>query len=108
MNHHSLTMELEMPDQRQPSFALIRFNRNTYESGGVMVVVRGRPAAEEVLQDFEWGQSENDRYSGWGYFLEESDLDPGIDAQKATKLRQMQLDLRESKSRPSHSRTFLV
>lgn len=107
MNDQSLAMELEMPDQRQPSFALIRFNHNTYESGGVMAVVRGRSAAEKLLRDFEWGQTENDRYSGWRYFLEESDLDSGIDAQKATKLRQMQLDLREAKSSPSQSQTIL-
>jgi hypothetical protein len=108
MNHQSLSMELEMPDQRHRSFALIRFNHKTYESGGVMAVVRGRCAAEKLLRDFEWGQTENDRYSGWRYFLEESDLEPGIDAQKATKLRQMQLDLREAKSSHSQSQIILA
>jgi hypothetical protein len=33
-----------------PSFALTRFNHNTYESAGVMSVVRGRSAAEKLLQ----------------------------------------------------------
>ena len=96
-----------MPDQPEPSFALICFNHNTYQSGGVMAVVRGRSAAEKLLQDFEWAQTQNDRYSGWRYFLEESDLDPGIDAQEATNLRQMQLDLREAKS-PSQSQSILA
>ena len=68
-----------------PSFALTPFNHNTYESDDVMSVVRGRSAAEKLLQGFEWGQTGNDRCSGWRYFLEEADLDPGIDAQKTNE-----------------------
>jgi len=77
---------------------LIRFNLKTYESAGVMAVVRGHAAAETLLRDFEWGQNEEDRYAGWRYFLEESELEAGMDAGRATKLRQLQLDRREAKS----------
>ena len=33
-----------------------------------------------------------------GYFLERTDLKPGMDPEKATKLRQARLDIRESRS----------
>jgi hypothetical protein len=104
----SLVWSFEMPDQRHCPFALIRFNRNTYKSGGVMAVVRGRSAAEEALRNFEWEQDEKDRQAGWRFFLEESDLEPGIDATKATILRQAQVDRREAKSCALHSRTANV
>jgi hypothetical protein len=103
-----LVWSFEMPDQRHCSFALIRFNRNTYKSGGVMAVVGGRSAAEEALRNFEWEQDDNDRREGWRFFLEQSDLEPGIDATKATTLRQAQLDRREAKSCAPHSRPALV
>jgi hypothetical protein len=51
-----------------------------------------------MLDDFEGGQSKEDRYAGWRYFLETTDLRPGINAQKATILRQRSLEVRESKA----------
>ena len=82
-------------------FAIIRFNEKTYVSGGVVAIVKGAEGAQRTLNDFEWCQSQEDRSSGWRYFLEESDLQPGTDPAKATKLRQLQLDLHESQaSRP--------
>jgi hypothetical protein len=104
----SLVRSFEMPDQRHCSFALIRFSHNTYKSGGVMAVVRGRSAAEEALRNFEWEQDDKDRQAGWRFFLEESDLEPGIDSTKATTLREAQLDRREAKSCALHSRQALV
>jgi hypothetical protein len=73
-----------------------------------MAVVRGRSAAEEALRNFEWEQDDKDRQAGWRFFLEESDLDPGIDSTKATTLREAQLDRREAKSCALHSRQALV
>jgi len=70
----------------------------TYESGGVMAVVKAHAAAEHLLRDYEFGQSEQDRHNGWRYFLEETDLLPGMDADEATKLRQARLERRESES----------
>jgi hypothetical protein len=87
-----------VPEKSKPVFAIICFNRRTYVSGGVVAVVAGKAAAEKRLQEFSYGQSEEDRYAGWCYFLEESDLTPGIDAEQATRLRQARLDRLESEA----------
>jgi len=83
-------------DHLKSSFAIIRFNSRSYESGGVMAVVKAHAAAEHLLRDCEFGQSEQDRHNGWRYFLEETDLLPGMSADEATKLRQARLERRES------------
>jgi hypothetical protein len=86
----------DMADHLQSSFAIIRFNSRTYESGGVMAVLQVHTAAENLMRDYEVGQCEEDRYNGWRYFLEETDLAPGMNAEDATKLRQVRLERRES------------
>jgi hypothetical protein len=85
-------------DHLKSSFAIIRFNSRTYQSGGVVAVVKAHAAAEHLLKDYEFGQSEQDRHNGWRYFLEETDLLPEMDADEATKLRQARLERRESES----------
>jgi hypothetical protein len=50
------------------------------------------------LAYFEGAQSNEDRNAGWRYFLERTNLKPGMDPEKATKLRQTRLDVRESRS----------
>jgi hypothetical protein len=82
-------------DHLKSSFAIVRFNSRTYESGGVMAVVKAHAAAEHLLRDYEFGQSDQDRHNGWRYFLEETDLVPGMSADEATKLRQARLERRE-------------
>ena len=47
------------------------------------------------MRDYVFGQSEEDRYNGRRYFLEETDLAPGMNADEATKLRQVRLERRE-------------
>jgi hypothetical protein len=84
--------------QSKAAFAIIRYNFRTYESGGVMAVIKGRGNAETKMGHFEGGQSKEDRNVGWRYFLERTDLKPGMDPEKATKLRQERLDIRESRS----------
>src|SRR6266516_4286755 len=59
---------------------------------------RSHAAAEHLLRDYEFGQSDQDRHNGWRYFLEETDLVPGMSADEATKLRQARLERRESES----------
>jgi hypothetical protein len=54
-------------DHLKSSFAIIRFNSRTYQSGGVMAVVKAHAAAEHLLKDYEFGQSEQDRHNGWRY-----------------------------------------
>lgn len=90
--------KLKMRNHSEHSFAIIRFNEKTYLSGGVMAVVNGSESAQKTLNDYEWCQSQEDRSSGWRYFMEETDLQPGIDPSKATKLRQLRLDLQESQA----------
>ena len=80
------------------SFALVRYNARTYDSGGVMAVVKGRTEAETLLKQFERSQNSLDRDAGWRYFLEKTDLKAGMDPAEATKLRQAHLDLRESQA----------
>ena len=87
-----------MKNNSECSFAVIRFNEKTYMSGGVMTVVKGPESGQRALNDFEWCQTQEDRSAGWRYFLEETDLRPGIDPEKATKLRQLRLDLQESQA----------
>ena len=53
-----------MADHLKSSFAIIRFNSRTYESGGVMAVLKAHSAAEHLMRDYEFGQSEEDRYNG--------------------------------------------
>ncbi len=61
-----------MQDDSKGSFAIIRHNVRTYESGGVVSVVKGRTSAETALMQFERGQSSDDRHLGWRYFLEKN------------------------------------
>jgi hypothetical protein len=83
-------------DKSKASFAVVRFNEQTYESGGVVAVVQGIEAAQKALTACGLQQSEQNRMAGWRYFLEKTNLRAGMDPEKATKLRQMKLDLQES------------
>ena len=85
-------------DESKASFAIIRHNIRTYESGGVVLVVRGKQNAEIRVKQFEAAQGSDDRHAGWRYFLEVSDLKAGMDPAQATQLRQMKLEIRESQA----------
>ena len=87
-------------DESKASYAIIRHNIRTYESGGVVLVVKGRENAEIRVKHFETGQSSEDRHAGWRYFVEKSDLKAGMDPAEATNLRQMKLEIRESQAQP--------
>jgi len=87
-----------MSIESKGSFAVIRYNLRTYESGGVMAVIRGRENAETILKRFEQTQNSSDHHAGWRYFLEKTDLRPGMDPTEATNLRQMRLEMRESQA----------
>jgi hypothetical protein len=80
------------------SYVVIRHNVRTYESAGVVEVVKGRTNAESTLKKFENNQSSADRHEGWRYFLEKSNLKAGTDPTEATELRQAELESRESKA----------
>jgi hypothetical protein len=73
----------------------------------VVAVVRGKQNAESKLRSFEAAQISSDRDEGWRYFIEKSDLKAGIDPAEATKQRQSQLEMRESKAmQPPNTHTF--
>jgi len=87
-----------MRSKSTAAFAIIRYNLLTYEPGGVMAIVKGRGKAEATVAQFESEQTREDRFAGWGYFLEKTDFPPGMDPQKATSLRQTRMDVIESKA----------
>jgi hypothetical protein len=87
-----------MPDESKFSFAVIRYNFRTYAAGGVMAIIKGRSQAEAAIAQFEAGQTGEDRQEGWRYFLERTDLKPGMDPAEATNLRQSRLEIRESQA----------
>ncbi len=85
-------------DELKASYVVIRHNVRTYESAGVVEVVKGRQNAESTLKNFEAEQSSADRHEGWRYFLEKSSIRAGTDPVEATELRQAELESRESKA----------
>jgi hypothetical protein len=85
-------------DEIKASYVVIRHNVRTYESAGVVEVVKGRTNAESTLKGFEDNQSPADRHEGWRYFLEKTTLKAGTDPAEATVLRQAELETRESKA----------
>jgi len=50
------------------------------------------------LKKFEECQTSADRHEGWRYFIEKTDLKPGMDPAQATHRRQTDLEIRESKA----------
>jgi len=80
------------------SYAIIRHNIRTYQSAGVLAVVRGKQRAESELKNFEDAQDSLDRHAGWRYFIEKTDLKAGTDPVEATQRRQAELERRESKA----------
>jgi len=58
--HQPIVVSEGMADHLKSSFAIIRFNSRTYESGGVMAVVNAYTAAEYLMRDYEFGQCEED------------------------------------------------
>lgn len=85
-------------DESSASYAIIRHNVRTYQSAGVVEVVRGKQHAESALQKFETYQSSADRHEGWRYFFEKTEMKAGTDPAKATDVRQAELDQRELKA----------
>jgi hypothetical protein len=84
-----------MTDKTESSFAIVMFNEHTYRPGEVVAVVKGMTAAQRILAEFILWQTPQNRREGWRYFLEKSDLEPGMDPSKATRLRQTRSDLQE-------------
>ena len=67
-------------------------------SAGVVEVVRGQLNAAATMRRFEDCQTSEDRHAGWRYFLEETELKPGMDPKQATQQRWADLETRESRA----------
>lgn len=78
------------------SYLIIRHNVRTYESGGVVEVVRGKQRADAALKCLEDSQRSADHTEGWRYFCEKTNLKAGMDPARATHLREADLEIRES------------
>lgn len=85
-------------DHVTESYAIIRHNIRTYQSAGVLAVIRGKHRAESELKKFEDSQDSSDRHEGWRYFIEKTNLKAGTDPAEATQRRQAELEGRESKA----------
>jgi hypothetical protein len=62
----------------------------------VVEVVKGRQNAEAALKKLAAAQGSADHHAGWRYFFEKTSLKAGLDPAEATRLRQVELDNRES------------
>jgi len=51
------------------------------------------------MTEIQGVQESSDWVAGWRYFLEQTDLNPGMDPQEATRTRQAHFEQRESKHR---------
>lgn len=79
-------------------YAIISYNSRTYQSAGVLVVVRGKETADSELKRLEECQDSSDRHEGWRYFIEKTNLKAGTDPTEATQHRLAELEARESKA----------
>lgn len=91
------------------SYAIIRYNSLTYQSDGVLLVVRGKATADSEVKRFEECQHFSDRHEGWRYLIQKTELKAGTDPAEATRHRQAELETRESKAlRESETRIRLI
>jgi hypothetical protein len=89
-------------DDSSVSYAIIRYNARTYQSAGVMAIVRGKRQAESALQHYSELLDSSEYQQGWRYFLEKTTLKAGTDPTEATNLRQAELERRESQAPPEN------
>lgn len=85
-------------EEANTSYVVIRHNVRTYQSAGVVEVIKGKQNAEAAIKKYEEAQGSSDRHEGWRYFLEKTEMKPGTDPTEATHRRQTELDNRETKA----------
>src|SRR5579863_228279 len=85
-------------EEANASYVVIRHNVRTYQSAGVVEVIKGKQNAEAAVKKFEEAQGSPDRHEGWRYFLEKTEIKAGTDPAEATHRRQAELDNRETKA----------
>ncbi len=85
-------------DDSTSSYAIICYNVRTYQSAGVVVVVKGQQNVIAKVKELEGSQSSTEQHEGWRYIFEKTTLKVGTDPTEATRKRQEDLDARESKA----------
>jgi hypothetical protein len=85
-------------DDTSASYAIIRHNVRTYQSAGVIAVIKGKQNAELQMKKLEDAQDSSDRHEGWRYLIDKTDLKAGTDPAEATQHRQDELEARELKA----------
>ena len=85
-------------DESSASYAIICYNVRTYQSAGIVQVIKGLHNAEITVKRFQESQSSHEHQEGWRYIFEKTDLKAGMDPAEATRVRQEQLEIRESKA----------
>jgi hypothetical protein len=94
-------------EELSSSYAIIRHNIRTYHSAGVVEVVKGKSHADSTLKELEACQDSSDHHEGWRYFIEKTDQKPGTNPTEATRQRQAELEVRESKAM-QHAKTSAI
>ena len=61
-------------------------------------MVSGRHNTESELKKLEDFQHSSDRHEGWRYLIDRTELKAGTDPAEATRHRQAELEVRESKA----------
>ena len=87
---------LSLERDKSGYYFIVRHNVRTYVSEGVVQVIKGRAEAEKAVKHWQDSQSSADHHEGWRYFYEHTNLSTAIEPAEATKLRQTQLENRES------------
>ena len=85
-------------DESSASYAIICYNVRTYQSAGIVQVIKGLHNAETTVKKFQDSQRPQDHCEGWRYIFERTGLKAGMNPAEATRLRQQELDMRESKA----------
>ena len=74
-------------DESSSTYAIICYNIRTYQSAGVVAVVRGQQNATAKVKDLEGSQSSTEQHEGWRYIFEKTTLKAGTDHTEATRKR---------------------
>ena len=93
-------------DDSSSSYAIICYNIRTYQSAGVVAVVKGQQNATAKVKELEGSQSSTEQHEGWRYIFEKTNLKVGSDPTEATRKRQEDLDARESKAKQETQTPF--
>ena len=83
-----------MPQRPKSACAIVYLHTKTHDRGAVIAVIGGRANAEATMAEIQRVQESSDWVAGWHYFLEQTDLNPGMDPEEATSARQAHFEQR--------------